>query len=86
LASSSSPEAVSSRSPDSHTSLAAVFGLANWIEPWLSALIIGAIIVIIGIVMLMKGRSNMRASNLAPDRTLDSARKDAELAKSEVSR
>lgn len=66
--------------------LAAVFGLANWIDPWLSALIVGAVIVIVGVIMLMKGRNNMRGSNLTPDRTLSSAQKDAELAKSEVRR
>lgn len=65
---------------------AAVFGLANWIDPWLSALIIGAIIVVVGVVMLMKGRNNLKASSLTPDRTLDSVRRDAELAKSEASR
>jgi len=64
--------------------LAAVFALANVVAPWLSALIIGIVVVIVGAVMVSKGRSNMTASNLAPNRTMHSVERDAELARSEI--
>lgn len=66
--------------------LAAVFALANVVEPWLSALIIGIIVVAVGAAMLAKGRNNMKSTNLAPNRTIRSVEKDADLARSEMRR
>ena len=37
-------------------------------------------------VRLAKGRSNIRSTNLVPERTVRSVQRDAELAKSEVQR
>ncbi|MBC7944002.1 MAG: phage holin family protein [Burkholderiales bacterium] len=48
---------------------------------WLSPLIIGAIVAIIGLIMLMKGKSNLEAQNLMPQRTLNSLQRDKDLAK-----
>src|SRR5690606_4868016 len=51
----------------------AVFGLDTFLQtPWLSALIIGVIVVIVGFVMLQSGKKKLRAINLAPDRTMAS--------------
>ena len=50
---------------------------ANWLAP----LIVGALVMIIGFIALARGRANMKATNLAPERTVDSLRRDAGLAK-----
>ena len=54
---------------------------ANWLVP----LIVGGVVMVIGFIALARGRSNMRANNLAPERTMESLRRDAGLAKGHVS-
>jgi Putative Actinobacterial Holin-X, holin superfamily III len=48
---------------------------------WLGPLIVGGVVMIVGLIALAKGRSNLRAGNLGPTRTTESLRRDAELAK-----
>ena len=48
---------------------------------WLAPLIVGAIVMIVGYVLLRRGRHNVSAEGLAPGRTLQSLRDDAQLAK-----
>lgn len=55
--------------------------LFNWTAPWLSPLIVGSIVAIVGVVMLQKGRKNLQAENLAPRRTADSLKRDKEFVK-----
>ena len=47
--------------------------------PWLSALIVGGLVTLIGIGLLVKGRNNLKARNLIPSRTLDSIQRDVEV-------
>jgi drug/metabolite transporter (DMT)-like permease len=67
---------------------AAIYGIAELLPPdltpWLAALIVGVIVAIIGAVMLQKGRSNLKSTNLAPQRTAESLRRDKEFAKEQV--
>ena len=67
---------------------AVIFGIAKLLPPdltpWLAALIVGVIVAIIGAVMLQKGRSNLKSTNLAPQRTAESLRRDKEFAKEQV--
>ena len=67
---------------------AVIFGIAELLPPdltpWLAALIVGGIVAIIGAVMLQKGRSNLKSTNLAPQRTAESLRRDKEFAKEQV--
>ncbi len=64
---------------------AAVFGLNTVLPPgmtpWLSALIVGAVVVVIGLIMLMVGRKKLKTSNLMPEQTIASLRNDRNLAK-----
>lgn len=64
---------------------AAVFGLNTVLPPettpWLSALIVGVVVLIIGFIMLQSGRKKLKAQNLMPDRTMASFRNDKELGK-----
>jgi hypothetical protein len=62
--------------------LAAVFALADALDsPPLGALIVGVATLLVGALLLARGRSHMKAEELAPTRTIDSLRKDAELAR-----
>ena len=51
---------------------------------WLAPLIVGLVVMVIGSIALARGRSHMKAENLAPERTLESLRRDARLAKEHV--
>jgi hypothetical protein len=65
--------------------LAAVNALAQVLPPenaqWLSPLIVGAVVLVIGFIALSSGRRHLQAENLTPQRTLDSLRRDREVAK-----
>jgi hypothetical protein len=65
--------------------LSATFGLDLWLRtPWLSALIVGGVVALIGLGMVAKGRSELKAEHLAPERTARSLQRDAELAQREL--
>jgi hypothetical protein len=61
--------------------LSAVYGLSNVVDPWLAALIVGAAALIIGYIMVKGAKSKMSAHSMAPNRTIESARKDKETLK-----
>lgn len=65
---------------------AAVYGLATLLDGnmGLSALIVGAVVAIIGYVLLWRGRRNLKAENLTLPRTAGSLRRDTELAKEQM--
>ncbi|MFW3613511.1 MULTISPECIES: phage holin family protein [Halomonadaceae] len=62
---------------------AAVFGLNTVLPPemtpWLSALIVGGVVVVIGLIMLQAGRKKLKKESLMPTRTMASLRRDKEL-------
>jgi Putative Actinobacterial Holin-X, holin superfamily III len=51
---------------------------------WLAPLIVGLVVMVIGYIALSRGRRHMKADNLTPERTLESLRRDARLAKEHV--
>ncbi len=55
---------------------AAMFGLATVMALWLSALIIGGVTVVIGLIMVQVGKRKLEPTTFAPDRTMESLRKD----------
>ena len=55
-------------------------------RPWLSALVVGGVVMLIGLILLGRGRSNLAARNLVPERTKRSLQKDVELAREEVAK
>jgi hypothetical protein len=67
---------------------AAVAGLAYVLPEehaaWLAPLIVGAIVMLIGFVVLAGGRRELQVRNLKPARTLESIRRDAQLAREHV--
>ncbi|MFC3609228.1 phage holin family protein [Stutzerimonas tarimensis] len=58
--------------------LSAVYGLSNVVAPWLAALIVGAVVVVVGLVMVSAGKKKFEASSFKPDRTINSLNKDKE--------
>ncbi len=68
------------------TLLAALVMLLNEVlppetRPWLSAVVVGAVVTLIGVVMLKAGLKKVRAQGLMPNRTMNSLRDDQTLAK-----
>lgn len=62
----------------------AVYALAQVVDLWLAALIVGLIVLVVGVVMLQKGRSNLKARNLIPQRTMETMREDKAFAKDHI--
>jgi hypothetical protein len=59
--------------------------LYHFLSPWLGALIVGAILSVIGYVMLQNGRKEIKATTLTPERTATSLQRDKEMVKEHVS-
>lgn len=64
---------------------AVVFGLAEVMPLWLSALIVGAIVAVIGAVMVVGGKKKLQVENLKPHRVIEEARADKQFVKARVS-
>jgi drug/metabolite transporter (DMT)-like permease len=54
------------------------------LAPALSALIVGAVVAIIAFALIYKGMNDLKASNLAPTRTVEALRRDADMVKEQV--
>ena len=62
---------------------AAILGLANVIAPWLSALIIGGIIALIGVVLLLRGINNISNLEGVP-RTTQTVKEDVNIVREKL--
>jgi hypothetical protein len=51
------------------------------LDLWLAALIVGLVVVGVGYALVQRGRSQLDASSLAPTRTIETLKDDAEWAK-----
>ena len=51
---------------------------------WAAPAIVGAAVVIAGAIAIAKGRSELKAANLAPERTLRSLQRDAQMVKEHI--
>jgi len=49
--------------------------------PWLAPLIVGAVVTLIGAIALSSGKKKLQAENLKPTRSIDSLRRDRDVAK-----
>jgi xanthine/uracil permease len=65
--------------------LAIVFGLieGGW-DPWLSALVVGLVVVAIGAVLVLRARESLKPANLAPRKTVETLKEDAAWAKEQI--
>jgi drug/metabolite transporter (DMT)-like permease len=58
---------------------ALVVGLAQLgVEPWLSALIVGVLTMVIGYVLINRGLANMRRTTIAPTQTIETLKENAQ--------
>jgi uncharacterized membrane protein YqjE len=62
-----------------------IVGLANWMPLWVSALVVGLVLAIIGAVLIQSGRASLKNMSLAPEKTIESIKEDAEMVKEKVS-
>ena len=65
--------------------LAIVFGLieVGW-DPWVSALVVGLVVVAIGTILVLRARESLKPANLAPRRTVETLKEDQEWAKEQI--
>lgn len=54
----------------------AVYGLANFMDLWLAALIVGGVVALIGFSMVNAGKHKLDADALKPRRTVESIKED----------
>jgi uncharacterized protein YacL len=64
---------------------AIVLLLAQVMEPWLAALIVGAVVAVIGFVLLQSGKRKLDPSSFKPERAQEALRKDKEMVQRRVS-
>lgn len=65
--------------------MSAVYGLSMVMAPWLAALIVGVVVMIVGFAMLQSGKKQFEPSHFKPERTLDALNKDQEALRRKVS-
>jgi hypothetical protein len=64
---------------------AAILGLSHALAPWLSALIIGVVVIALGAGLALFGKGRLKADALVPHRTLNSLREDEAWLRDQVS-
>jgi len=60
---------------------ALVLALAEAMPAWLASVIVGAIVAAIGLIMVHRGRRDLKSVGLLPQRTIDSLNDDKEILK-----
>jgi hypothetical protein len=65
--------------------LAIVFGLIEaGLDAWVSALVVGLVVVAIGAVLVLRARESLKPANLAPQKTVETLKEDAAWAKEQI--
>jgi hypothetical protein len=64
--------------------IAAIVAFAGLVPLWLSALIVGLLLVVVGAIAIQSGRSTLRHLSVVPEKTLESIKEDAELVKEKM--
>jgi hypothetical protein len=64
--------------------LSAYLGLSFVVESWLAALIVGAVVALIGAIMLSSGKKKLEASAFKPEHTQAAMQKDREMIKRNI--
>jgi hypothetical protein len=62
----------------------AIIALANVIDWWLSALIVGIVVVGVGGMLIQRGMSALKQSGIAPQQTIETLKEDKEWAKKQL--
>lgn len=64
--------------------VSAVMALSQVMEPWLAALIVGGVVLIIGAIMLSSGKKKLEPSAFRPEHTQASLEKDRNMVKRSI--
>jgi uncharacterized membrane protein YqjE len=64
--------------------VAAILAISIPIPAWAAALIVGAVIILIGVALAWSGMAAVSLKNLAPDRTVSNLQKDVDVMKEHV--
>ena len=64
--------------------IAVIVGLSRFMPLWLSALIVGIIVIAIGAIMISSGRSSLANMSVVPEKTVESMKENTEWAKEQV--
>jgi len=64
--------------------IAVIVGLSRFMPLWLSALIVGIVVIVIGAIMIMSGRSSLQKMTVVPEQTVESMKENTEWAKEQV--
>jgi hypothetical protein len=64
--------------------LALTYFLNRWLDEWLSALLVGAVLVVVAAILFFNGRDKLSATNLTPDQTITTLKEDQEWAKQQI--
>jgi hypothetical protein len=63
---------------------AVIIALANVIPWWLSALIVGIVVVAIGGLLIQRGMTALKESGIAPEQTIETLKEDKEWARKQL--
>ena len=63
---------------------AAILGLGQFIPVWLSALIVGLVVLIVGYFMVQRGLDALKRADLTPRQTIETLKEDKEWAKDQI--
>jgi len=61
-----------------------IVALANWMPLWVSALVVGVLLAIVGFVLIQSGRASLKRMSVVPEKTIESIKEDAEMVKEKV--
>jgi cytochrome c biogenesis protein CcdA len=64
---------------------ALVYGLAHHMPAWLAAVIVGGVVAVVGVILVYRGKNDLSATGLMPERTAENVRRDINLVKEQVS-
>lgn len=64
--------------------LGVAYLLDLWMPMWVAAGIVGIVLLVIGAIVALSGKSALSAQNLTPDQTIDSLKEDQSWAKQEI--
>lgn len=64
--------------------IAVIVGLAAFMPLWLSALIVGVVVIVVGALLVQSGRSQLKQVSVVPERTIESIQEDAALVKEKI--
>jgi xanthine/uracil permease len=64
--------------------IAAAIALGSIMPYWLSSLIVGVAVIVIGAIFISVGRNSLQNMDMAPQKTIETLREDAKWAKEQV--